>query len=125
MIIALALLALALPCLVLLAFCFMWNAETARRLDEVRDRNDRMDLERRAWADERRELLNRIKPETAQYPTPRAAPPAPHVRYDDDDSYWQAVESSLSKEELADAVDTLEQQMAMRAPAMTGPSGEA
>lgn len=55
--------------------------------------------ERREWWVERGLLLNRIKPETAQFVAaddPVSAPPA--VGFDDDDAYWKAGES---KDELA------------------------
>lgn len=58
--------------------------------------NKAVALERQQWADERRELLNRIKPETAQIGpmTEIVAPPA--VPMDDDSAFW------VSKERLAE-----------------------
>jgi hypothetical protein len=105
MTIALALLALALPCLILIA----WTLERRERLQEIRDLRADMAVDRKAWQDERRELLNRIKPETAQYaPAVVRDPPKP-VRHDSDSDYWEA---TLSKEDLADAVDRFDRTMA-------------
>jgi hypothetical protein len=106
-VIALALLALLLPIAILAA----WHLDRRARIDE--NRALRADLatqreewarERREHADERRELLNRIKPETAQYATPTDVQPVKPVRFDDDDSYWNAVADplALSKDDLAE-----------------------
>lgn len=47
--------------------------------------------DRAAWRRERSELLNRIKPETAQ-PLDQQPPPAPldELAFDTDDHYWKA-----------------------------------
>lgn len=56
--------------------------------------------ERREWQRERQLLLNRIKPETAQFVTPDETVHAPRaVRYDDDEDYWQSQET---REEMAE-----------------------
>lgn len=64
--------------------------------------------ERIEWVRERQLLLNRIKPETAQYvPTPGEpilSPSPPSVPPDDDEAYWAAREG-VSKEDLAAALE--------------------
>lgn len=108
MTLALAFLALALPCLILVA----WTLERRERTNDHRETIAAHERERTAWADERRELLNRIKPETAQFaPARQVADPAP-VMFDDDDSYWATATAGMSKEELAEAIDRQERQMA-------------
>lgn len=99
MVIALALLALVLPCLTLVA----WTLERRERLQEIRDLRADQAIDRKAWQDERRELLNRIKPETAQFTPAVTAAPAPRVPFDDDDAFHKAMDPlALSKEDLAE-----------------------
>ena len=53
--------------------------------------------ERKEWMRERQLLLNRIKPETAQYVAPEVIHPQPEaVSMFDDEDYWE------SKDELAE-----------------------
>lgn len=53
--------------------------------------------ERKEWMRERQMLLNRIKPETAQYVAPEVIHPQPEaVSMFDDEDYWE------SKDELAE-----------------------
>ena len=59
--------------------------------------NDARETERKEWMRERQLLLNRIKPETAQYVAPEVIHPQPEaVSMFDDEDYWE------SKDELAD-----------------------
>lgn len=56
------------------------------------------------WAGERRELLNRIKPETAQYaPMVQTVPDLRHVGLEDDEHYEKIMQAS--KEQLAEMVE--------------------
>lgn len=67
---------------------------------ELRAARAAHDRERGEWHRERGLLLNRIKPETAQFVMPDEAvhtPPA--VRYDDDEDYWNSQET---REEMAE-----------------------
>lgn len=61
---------------------------------EFREEREAMSLERTAWANERRDLNNRIQvPEAAPYMTPGTdAPPVQHVPFDDDDAFNKALE---------------------------------
>lgn len=102
-----ALLALILPCLILAA----WTLERRERNEQLADLRADQARERDAWQADRRELLNRIKPETTQYAPATPRPEQPQVRFDDDDSYWAATTNGMSKEELAEAVDAAERQM--------------
>lgn len=52
--------------------------------------------EHKSWAEERRELLNRIKPETAQIPNVSTSEILEPVRTDED--YWTAHENLLKEE---------------------------
>ena len=82
-----ALLALVLPTVILVAW-----------LLERRETAAAMERERKQWWDERTQLLNRIKPETAQPILGQPVDvPAP-VAYDDDEAFW-----AVSKDQLADA----------------------
>jgi hypothetical protein len=70
------------------------HRDAALRADYAHDRSE--------WRDERRELLNRIQPATAQYPMGEAAPVRVQ-RFEDDSSYWEATDQlALSKEDLAE-----------------------
>lgn len=71
---------LALAPLVLLAGLFVYR--------EAQHASERAD-----WTDERRELLNRIKPETAVLP-PRERPTRLHVGFDNDKEF-EALEAGL------------------------------
>jgi septal ring factor EnvC (AmiA/AmiB activator) len=108
MTIATALLAFALPCLILVA----WHLERRERNDQIRaERAARAD-ELQTWQDERRELLNRIKPETAQFTQSATAEPAARVRFDDDASYWAAVDPlAVPKEDLAEIDAALDREL--------------
>lgn len=110
MVIALALLALVLPCLILVA----WTLERRERNAERAFVHAAMDVERKAWQDERRELLNRIKPETAQYVAPRGVKDTPTVAMDDDQAVWAALQG-LSTEEFARQMEETERRMAIAA----------
>lgn len=61
---------------------------------EIREEREAISLERTAWANERRDLNNRIQvPEAAPYMDPAtAAPPVQHVPYDDDEAFNKARE---------------------------------
>jgi septal ring factor EnvC (AmiA/AmiB activator) len=99
MVIALALLALALPIVILAA----WHLERQERNDQIRAERAARAHEMQAWQDERRELLNRIKPETAQYQAPADARPAPRIPFDDDEAFHKVVNPlETSKEDLAE-----------------------
>lgn len=99
MVIALALLAGALPCVILVA----WTLERRERLQEIHDLRADQAIDRKAWQDERRELLNRIKPETAQYAAPSDVRPAPRIPFDDDEAFHNVVDPlAVSKEDLAE-----------------------
>lgn len=99
MAIASALLALILPTLILIA----WHLERAERNDQIRAERASRAHEWRAWQDERRELLNRIKPETAQFSPVGEVAPAPRVPFDDDQAFHEAVDPmAMSKDELAE-----------------------
>lgn len=52
--------------------------------------------ERNTWAEERRELLNRIKPETAQIPNVDQTAVFEPVRTDED--FWDSHEALIKKE---------------------------
>ena len=59
--------------------------------------NEARETERKEWMRERQTLLNRIKPETAQYVAPDVIHPQPEaVSMFDDEDYWE------SKDELAE-----------------------
>jgi hypothetical protein len=58
--------------------------------------NAARESERKEWTKERQLLLNRIKPETAQYVAPETIHAPPAVSMFDDEEYWE------SKEELAE-----------------------
>ena len=58
--------------------------------------NEARETERKEWMRERQLLLNRIKPETAQYIEPDTIHAPPAVSMFDDEDYWE------SKEELAE-----------------------
>lgn len=60
-------------------------------------------VEREQWMLERRELLNRIEPATAQYGFGEQVFPEQPIPFDDDDAYQEI--SSMSKEELAELAD--------------------
>lgn len=60
-------------------------------------------VEREQWMVERRELLNRIEPATAQYGFGEQVFPEQPIPFDDDDAYQEI--SSMSKEELAELAD--------------------
>lgn len=53
--------------------------------------------EHKSWAEERRELLNRIKPETAQIPNIDTSEILEPVRTDED--YWNAHENLLKEKD--------------------------
>lgn len=72
----------------------------------------RIQAERADWRDERRELLNRIKPETAQYVAPANTQEPVQPRWDDDEGYWNARAESMSTEELAEALMEQDRKMA-------------
>lgn len=85
-----------------LAILYAWHTDRSALLAAHHD-------ERTSWTDERRELLNRIKPETAVYVAPRDVVAPEQPAFDDDAAYW---ETRMSKEELADEIDSYEQRMA-------------
>ena len=62
--------------------------------DEFKDEREAMSLERSAWANERRDLNNRIQvPEAAPYMDPGASvPPVQHVPFEDDEAFAKARE---------------------------------
>ena len=74
----------------------VWRRDHANALETERAAHER---ERREWHRERSELLNRIKPETAQYIPPEDPTPADPLPFDDDDAYWADRET---REELAE-----------------------
>ena len=82
------------------AFAYAQAKDQAQYVGRLHDEHNR---ERDQWARERQLLLNRIKPETAQYiPTedPKPAPAA--IGMDQDDQYW--LDQGLSREDLASAM---------------------
>lgn len=89
---------------IVLAVLAFHHVDIRRRDEEARaERAARAD-ESKAWADERRELLNRIKPETSQFSPVADARPATRLPFDDDEAFHKAVGDPLavSKEDLAE-----------------------
>jgi hypothetical protein len=83
---------------VLLGYIGVMRLDVRSSRREFKEDREAMSLERTAWANERRDLNNRIQvPEAAPYMTPGTeAPPVQHVPYDDDEAFNKA------REELAD-----------------------
>jgi hypothetical protein len=97
---ALAFLA-AIAILAVLAVAVAQARERARYLTRLHDEHNR---EREQWIRERQLLLNRIKPETAQYipaEGPVVQPKA--IGMDQDDDYWTEI-AGMSAEDLAQAM---------------------
>jgi hypothetical protein len=89
-------------------FAWMQVKDHARYVARLHDEHSR---ERELWHRERQMLLNRIKPETAQFvpsTEPVQAPPA--LGFDDEQSYWES--QGLSTDDLATAM--FEQELAGR-----------
>jgi hypothetical protein len=84
------------------AFAYTQAKDQAKYVARLHDEHSR---ERELWHRERSELLNRIKPETAQYvpvPGPVHAPAA--VGFDDDQDFWDSKDplADMSTSELAE-----------------------
>lgn len=60
-------------------------------------------VEREQWMLERRELLNRIEPATAQYGPARQEMPDLSIPFDDDEEYARI--ANMTREELAELAD--------------------
>lgn len=90
-VVALAIVSVVLPLVVL----FAWRNERALFFDALM-------WEREQWVNERRELLNRIKPETAQYAVAGNHVPEIDIPLEDDERYMEL--AGMSKDELADLV---------------------
>lgn len=78
----------------LLVYVVAQRVEMRSLHTEFREEREATSLERTAWANERRDLNNRIQvPEAAPYMTPGTdAPPVQHVPFDDDDAFNKALE---------------------------------
>jgi hypothetical protein len=78
----------------LLVYVVAQRVEMRSLRNEFREEREATSLERTAWANERRDLNNRIQvPEAAPYMTPGTeAPPVQHVPFDDDEAFNKALE---------------------------------
>jgi hypothetical protein len=91
----------ALSLLAAWAFAYAQNRDHAQYVGRLHDEHNR---ERDQWARERQLLLNRIKPETAQYVAPdKPIVPTPPIGMDDDEGHWDRF-GGMSTADLADAV---------------------
>lgn len=79
---------------VLLGYIAVQKFELRSVRAESKGDRDAMSLERTAWANERRDLNNRIQvPEAAPYMDPgTGAPPVQHVPFEDDEAFRKAIE---------------------------------
>lgn len=78
---------------VLLSYVAVQKRELRSARGEFKEERQAMSLERTAWANERRDLNNRIQvPEAAPYMDPgTGAPPAQHVPFEDDEAFRKAI----------------------------------
>lgn len=106
--IALAIVTLGSHAALVAAFILHLKAQTGT----IATMTGALNEERAQWTAERRELLNRIKPETAQYQAPvHAATDTPAVALDDDQQVWAALQN-MSAEEFAQRMADTERQLA-------------
>lgn len=79
---------------VLLGYTAILRLDVRGAHKEFREEREAMSLERTAWANERRDLNNRIQvPEAAPYmDSGTSAPPLQHVPYEDDAAFAKAQE---------------------------------
>jgi hypothetical protein len=103
----------------LLPWAFAW-AQSRSQAAYIGRLHDEHNRERGEWTRERQLLLNRIKPETAQFVTPdEVAHMPPAVRFDDDEDYWASQET---REEMAERL-AREELEARLAPALDEDGG--